>query len=120
MCVVECARDWAQQTNHSECVITDAGTEHFVQGLAGDHLGHQVGTVAGVGELVKTRDGRVLEGDVRTQLEQEPPRKAHIAGDRRLDGAQSDAAGHTRMLGLVDHTEAVGLELTHDAVAADL
>src|SRR3989442_7658710 len=62
----------------------------------------------------------MLQGDVRAELEQESPRKAHIAGDSRLDGAQRNPPVHARMLSLVDHPEAVGLELAQNAIAADL
>ncbi len=118
--VVEGVRDRPQQSDHAECVITYAGPKHLIERLARDHLGHQVRTVARIGELIETRDGRMLEGDVGAQLKQEPPRKADVAGDRRFDGAQGNPAVHAWMLGLVDHTEAIGLELAYDAVTADL
>ena len=60
----------------------------------------------------------MLERGVGAQLEEEAARKADVARDARADGAQRDAAMQARVFGLVDRTEAVGVELAEKAVSA--
>src|SRR5260370_18967869 len=119
MRIVERACDRPQQADDTQRVVTHTRTEHLIQGLAGDHLGHQVWAVAVVGKLVQARDGWMLERDVGAELEQESPREAHVARDGRLDGAQRNPALHARVLRLVDHSEALSLDLADNTVAAD-
>src|SRR5207245_2077623 len=85
----------------------------FVEGVTRDQLGHQVGRLAVIRQLVDTRNRLVLERRIRAQLQHEAARKAHITRDAGADGAHRHPAVQALMLSLVDGAEAVGVQLAH-------
>ena len=105
------ASDRSQETDDAERLVHDAVAEDCVKRSAIDHLGHEVGAVAVIGELVEARDGGVLQRDIGTQLEKKPAREADVLGDARADGPHCHPSVKARVLGFVDHAEAVGLDL---------
>src|ERR1700756_5154417 len=119
MRVVERARDRSQQGDDAKRFIPLPVTEIALERGPGDELADQVRRLAVVGELVQAGDRFVLEGGVRAKLEEKSAREAHVARDAGADGPQRDAPVQTRVLGLVDGAEAVGVELPEQPVSAD-
>ena len=116
--VVEGVGDRPQQPENALRFVSDSVAEDGIQRPPVDHLCHEVRAVAVIRKLVEPWNGRMLEGDVGPQLEEEPAREADIARDSSADCPQRHLSVEARMLGLVDHAEAVGLDLAQDSIAA--
>src|SRR5207253_2443228 len=75
--------------------------------------------LAVISELVDARYRFVLERCVGTQLEHEASREADVARHAGPDRAHRHAAVKAWVLGLIHRAEAVGVQLTQQAITAD-
>ena len=117
--VVESRGDGLEQLDHSKGVVLVALVQGVVQSLARDDLSHEVRAVALVGQLVEARDGRVLEGHVGAQLEQETAGVRHVPCRGGADGAHRHFLVQAGMLRFVEGAQAVLIDLSQDPVGPE-
>src|SRR5258706_2180115 len=116
--IVQRACDRSQQRDDTERLVPYARLEDVIERPARDHLGDEVRRLSFICKLVQAWNRLVLERHIRSELQEEPARKADVARHICADGPHGDPALEARMLGLVYRSQAVGFDFAQDTVAA--